>query len=304
MRSGRASIALGAALLAVLASGAQAQPRTRPQPSAKVLDQIHALRAEKRSRSTAQRKLGSHLLYAARLRRGEAAAPGVPSLRSRLTLDAAGRAHVGIRAQVTPRLLARIAAAGGAVTHTVPGHAYVDAHVPLEALEALAALPEVRSLRPALPPFTRTLDASEGDVAHRADLLRQSFGADGSGVTIGVLSDGVDALASLQASGDLPAVQVLPFQAGSGSEGTAMLEILHDLAPGASLLFATAFSSQAQFAANVLALRDAGADVIVDDVGYFAEAVFQDDDVAQAVASVVADGRPLLLGRRQRRQPR
>jgi hypothetical protein len=69
-----------------------------------------------------------------------------------------------------------------------------------------------------------------------------------------------------------------------------MLEIVHDLAPGATLLFATAFGGQASFASNVLALRNAGADVIVDDVGYFAEAVFQDDDVASAVDGVVADG--------------
>ena len=36
----------------------------------------------------------------------------------------------------------------------------------------------------------------------------------------------------LQASGDLPAVDVLPGQAGSGDEGSAMLEIIHDVAPG------------------------------------------------------------------------
>jgi hypothetical protein len=56
---------------------------------------------------------------------------------------------------------------------------------------------------------------------------------------------------------------VLPGQAGSGDEGSAMLEIVHDLAPGAQLMFATAFGSQASFAANILALRAAGADVTV-----------------------------------------
>jgi len=110
-----------------------------------------------------------------------------------------------------------------------------------------------------------------------------------------VLSDGVDALASLQASGDLPAdVTVIErggvLQDGTGNEGAAMLEIVHDLAPGASLLFATAFECQACFAANIGALRDAGADVIVDDVAYFAEGMLADDDVAAAVDAVVADG--------------
>ena len=54
-----------------------------------------------------------------------------------------------------------------------------------------------------------------------------------------------------QETGDVPArVTVLPGQAGGsisyacggsskGTEGTAMLEIVHDLAPGAELLFAT-----------------------------------------------------------------
>jgi hypothetical protein len=56
-------------------------------------------------------------------------------------------------------------------------------------------------------------------------------------------------------------------------------------------VFATAFTSQASFADNLRALYDvAGADVIVDDVGYFSEAVFQDDDVAAAVDYVVEHG--------------
>jgi hypothetical protein len=173
----------------------------------------------------------------------------------------------------------------------VPRAGALRARLPLGALEALAALPDVARIEPARRARTHALNVSQGDVAHRASAARAAFGVDGSGVAVGVLSDGVDSLASLQASGDLPpGVTVLPGQAGSGNEGAAMLEIVHDLAPGAQLLFATAFNSQASFAANIQALRAAGADVIVDDVAYFAEAVFQDDDVAAAVDAVVADG--------------
>ena len=53
-----------------------------------------------------------------------------------------------------------------------------------------------------------------------------------------------------------------------GDEGTALLEIVHDLAPGAELYFATGFDGQAQMAANIEALCEAGANVIVDDIGY------------------------------------
>ena len=145
--------------------------------------------------------------------------------------------------------------------------------------------------------------SSEGDVAHRAFAARGAFGVNGAGIKIGVLSDGVTNLAASQASGDLPAgVTVLAGQTGSGDEGTAMLEIIHDLAPGAQLYFATAFGGIASFANNIRALRLAGCDIIVDDVFYFVETPFQDGQapgiisntnggiVIQAVNDVTADG--------------
>jgi hypothetical protein len=70
-----------------------------------------------------------------------------------------------------------------------------------------------------------------------------------------------------------------------------MLEIVHDLAPGAQLFFATAFGGQAAFATNIQALRSTyGCDVIVDDVTYFNEGAFQDGPIAQAVNAVTASG--------------
>jgi hypothetical protein len=47
-----------------------------------------------------------------------------------------------------------------------------------------------------------------------------------------------------------------------------MMEIVHDIAPGASLFFATANGGQAQFAQNILDLHAAGCNIIVDDVAY------------------------------------
>ena len=57
-----------------------------------------------------------------------------------------------------------------------------------------------------------------------------------------------------------------------------------------SFYFATGGPNQAQFATNILNLRAAGCDIIVDDITFFAEGVFQDGTVAQAVNSVVASG--------------
>ena len=284
-----ASAAVLVALVAVaLAPSAQAQRRRLAPQLATTLE---ALQAEKAARTLAQRKLSSRLLYASKMRRGLPLAAGVSALRTGVVVEADGTLLVDLRAEVTPALLDAIVALGGRVASSHPRYGAIRARMPVVQLEALAAFDEVRSVRPADRAFTRMINVTEGDVAHRADLVRSFLGVDGTGVTVGVLSDGVDSLADLQDSGDLPAnVTVLTGQAGSGSEGTAMLEIIHDLAPGADLLFATAFGGQATFAANILALRDAGAKVIVDDVGYFAEAVFQDDNVAESVDTVVADG--------------
>jgi hypothetical protein len=150
------------------------------------------------------------------------------------------------------------------------------------------------------PPTGVGSQSTEGDVTHRAATARGTFHTDGTGIKIGVLSDGVTNLAASQALGDLGPVAILPGQAGSGDEGTAMLEIVHDMAPGAQLYFATAFTSITSFAQNIRDLRAAGCDIIIDDVFYFVETPFQDGSlvptstnggaVIQAVNEVTASG--------------
>ena len=68
------------------------------------------------------------------------------------------------------------------------------------------------------------------------------------------------------------------------------MEIVNDLAPGADLMFASGFPSEAQMAQNILDLAEAGCDVIVDDVGHHLAPVFQDGAAAQAVESVFQQG--------------
>jgi hypothetical protein len=280
-------LATAAGLGPFVALPAHAQPAGRSALEV----QIRALQAEKRARTPAQRKLSSQLIYEARMRRGLPIAPGIEQLYTEVDVDWHGRALVDIRGDVGGALERRIEAAGGTVLSVFPAYRTLRARLPLEQAERLAELEEIDSIRPADRAITHKTNTSEGDTAHFAAAARAAFGVDGTGVTVGVLSDGVDVLEDLQFSGDLPAdVTVLSGQAGSGNEGTAMLEIVHDLAPGASLMFATAFAGQGSFATNILALRTAGADVIVDDVGYFAESVFQDDDVAESVNMVTAGG--------------
>ena len=82
---------------------------------------------------------------------------------------------------------------------------------------------------------------SEGDEALGAAAARERFGVDGSGVRVAVISDGILGIELSQERGDAPElVEAMAFGAGRldrGAEGTAMIELVHDLAPGASLSF-------------------------------------------------------------------
>jgi hypothetical protein len=296
--NGMFASATGKVLTAILAgvSLSAAAAAQEPRISDSALQQIEALMQEKASRTPEQRKISSDLLFEIRRQRGDAIVQAVPSLRSSVRAGATGRVLVDIRAEVTAGLLGRIAALGGSVASAYPQYGAVRASLPLMQIEALGRSPQVASIRPAARPIASKTNTSEGDIAHMADLARDELGVDGSGAKVCVLSDSVDFLAEVQATGDLPpSIEILPGQDGVAldntiGEGTAMLEIVHDLAPGASLGFATAWAGEASFAQNILDLRAAGCDVLVDDVLYLAEPVFQDGIIAQNVDTVVADG--------------
>ena len=87
--------------------------------------------------------------------------------------------------------------------------------------------------------------AMDGVVAIlRADDVRDQLGFTGAGVKIGVISNGADSRQSAVNSGDLPpGIEIDPSRPGSDDEGTAMLEIVHDLAPDALLAFSGPRSS-------------------------------------------------------------
>src|SRR5262245_23709913 len=195
----------------------------------------------------------------------------------------------------------------GATVLGQAGH-MVGCLLPLSAIDDLAALPGLRRASPAYRPMTHVgLTTSQGDQAQRSDISRRFLGFNGAGQRVGVLSDsfnvsGDGSYAADVASGDLPGpgnpngftTPVTVVQEGSGAdEGRAMLQIVHDVAPGASLAFATAGLSQAQFANNITALRTtAGATVLVDDIFFLDEPMFQDGVVAQSVDAAVAAGVP------------
>ncbi|MCS3661497.1 Ig-like domain-containing protein [Salinibacter ruber] len=180
----------------------------------------------------------------------------------------------------------------------------VSGRLPISAIEEAAALGNLRGMSPAQARTTAGSVGSEADTAHAAATARANTGTDGSGQKICALSDSYDtADASTSAaddiqSGDLPGqenpegrttpVDVLDDGVTNGSdEGRAMLQLIHDIAPGAELGFHTAFGGLGNFAQGIRDLADAGCTVIVDDVGYSAEPFYQDGPVANAVDDVV-----------------
>lgn len=221
--------------------------------------------------------------------------------------DAEGRVQVYIRADaITQAILDQVTHLGGKIDAQALG--VLQAWMPPAALPALADLPGVRHVE--APQYAQPNMGSvttQGDSVIRTDLLRQQLGVTGRGVRVGVLSDGIGGLAQSIATGNLPAstfscqsvaiqtiaqrpdgcrtgerlvetaggVTARPFIAsrdlGSGSEGTALLEIIRDLAPDAELWFAS-FTTAVEGVNALQQFLLPNVDVIVSDLvfpGYF-----------------------------------
>jgi len=260
------------------------------QLNAALVAQLNSLGNEKASRTAVQKKISSRLMRAIKAHRGDPQTETVPGFRSSAAVEPDGTVLVDIKARVTPALLEAIEAHGGTVINSFAEYDSVRAQMPIDAVESIAAIEEVRHIGPAARFILNKVNTSEGDVAHSAATARNKSSITGSGIKVGVLSDSVDYLAAVQATGDLPGVTVLANAPGYSGEGTAMLEIVHDLAPGAQLYFATAANGQASFANNIKALANAGCKVIIDDIFYLDESPFQDDIISRAVNTVTSQG--------------
>jgi hypothetical protein len=187
----------------------------------------------------------------------------------------------------------------------------VQAWLPAAELSAAAELPGVLRVglpryalakrMPALGPTyaTGSVD-TQGDSILHASAFRRATGVTGKGVVVGVISDGDEHIADSQKSGNLPAnIWDDPKDKGgsggfasasSGDEGTAMMEIVYDLAPGVKQL---GFCGPATSVDFLTCLGDfqsnISANVIVDDLGFPGGAMFSTDHFTSAVQSFAKD---------------
>ena len=294
---------LPAALLLVFLGSTSLSAHAQKVPaglSASAVREIKEIYAFKATYTEAEKKMSSNLVLASRAAAGKSLGK-MSRFLAALPTDADGNVLVDVDGVASPALIRSAAVSSfekvsGVDTPATYQHAHLRAHVRAGKLAALAAESDVSSIREAVGAHTNVGSVtSQGYVAMGANKV-VATGVNGTGVKVGVLSDSATParVAALIASGDLPSdVVVLPGQAGPspGDEGSAMMEIIHDVAPGAKLFFATAFTSEQSFADNIRTLRFTyGCDIIVDDISYFDEPVFQDGMVAKAVNDVTADG--------------
>jgi hypothetical protein len=236
----------------------------------------------------------------------------------RLRIDANNEVQVYILlSAVTDATVGQLTDAGVTIEIRDAARRRVQAHLPVSRLLAVAQLGIVDQIR--LPTYARARTGNaltEGDAILHTDAVRAQFGLDGTGVRVGVVSDGIKGVfatgcttgcagvdggpiatgdlptatgtrtsagvlkessggivgRSFSANGDLeglpPASPACGF-AGAGAEGTALLEIVHDLAPGAKLSFANSDTDLAfTQAVNFLAASN---DVVLDDIGFYGE---------------------------------
>ncbi len=158
-----------------------------------------------------------------------------------------------------------IAAADGEVT--VEAGLLVEADVPPEALRDLSEAAGVRYVR---RPHELRADLVSASVASTGAAAWQTAGEGGEGVTVAIVDLGFGGLAAVQAAGELPADLQTDFigcdDPTGDVHGTAVAELVHDMAPAADLRL-VCVSSDVGFASAVTSLPAQGVDIVNGSIG-------------------------------------
>ena len=263
----------------------------------------HARSAARGSRSAASSPFAPHVDANGRIQIDVRYECGSPSPRAALTsagLSIDTAVHVPplciAEGWAAPAALASIASIGGVTSVTLPSYA-LPPHPPprspaTPAAPGTPAAPQAPTPRGRLQPQSGAVIDGNGVAIMRADQFVLQTGDRGTGVTVGVQSTGVASLALIQQRGELPSVRVLTPSGNSNpayaDEGTALLEEVHAVAPGANLAFCgpTTF---VEYTSCLQQLIGAGATILADDVIFPAQDLMSAADTdTQAIESLLS----------------
>jgi hypothetical protein len=218
-----------------------------------------------------------------------------------LQIDSDERVAVTLNATDVNRATAALSSIGFVVKDSYPSLHLANGVIPIQSLGLVAKTGSGLgrfALRGTDAPVALAGSVnSEAGFALEADRVRATLpdGFNGAGQRVGVLSDSYNHLAGAAAdvaSGDLPPdVNVLADNSPDGAdEGRAMLQVIHDIAPGASLAFIGGNIDEDHFRNNLLRLTDpmdGNASIVVDDLVFPEEPMFQDGIISQTIDDVV-----------------
>lgn len=264
------------------------------------------------------------------MEKGASAAEGGSRRAFGVRADEHGRVQVYVRTKAMETgLIKDIKASGGRIERVLPAYHLMQVSLPPEAIARIADRDSVAFIsRPSYARVRAGSEMTEGDAVMQSDTVRSSLGFTGAGVRVGVISDGVSGLPQSVTDGDIPTgsdtscdplgirtsgVICKSFSSDGiapalSSEGTAMLEIVHDIAPDATLVFSNVATSADFICAlewmktpttstvsntncsTINGQAGGGVDILVDDLGFYGEPFFEDGDLTLASQAVVDAG--------------
>ena len=186
-----------------------------------------------------------------------------------------------IEGWIAPERLAQIASVAGVRRVALPSYAIFPS---LKATPAASAAGAINS---------------NGVAIMHADQFISQTGLNGTGVTVGVQSAGISNITVIQQRGELPAVQIVkPADGGTapaGDEGTALLEEIHAVAPGAALAYCGP-ATYVEYTSCLSQMVSAGATILVDDIIFPQQDLLSSDSSeVQAVEQLLAQNPSVAL---------
>jgi hypothetical protein len=201
-----------------------------------------------------------------------------------------GKVLVEIEATRPAAARAAVARLGGVVKGSF--HDLIEARVPKRALTALSQQAAVRFVR--LPARGQPDEVPGEEVQASLASALHAKGVTGNGVKVAIIDGSFAGLAARQASGDLPTNVVTQDMCGGdfgGGEGhgTAVAEIVHEMAPGAQL-YLICFDTIFDLAAAEAYVKSNGIKIVNFSVEFF-NAGRGTNDATDPIDAIVADAR-------------